>query len=346
MHFSGLQDSDRHDGTFQLTSVFDAYSVSMGKLSLESDSAIELTLMHQKLKPAALIIIINQLGQIAKITTDFAFSQHRFSSLCKEDQFLLLKSNLPLYLQYITARYFCSKSGLSQLAWMFQRESLEESSNGIEPIHLLTWSDFAGNETLANTLSMFSLYNDYIDLVDNFFPFAQSCSGLVANLVLFHTDESFEGRLKDLSRVRDLFSESRRLAENEMISTTASKLKFNTSSLFFILKKMRNVFERLEISIEESYPASKVPKLMSIRFTDTEELWLQEKFGQVQKEFSSVLPSRELLMQTIGLLSNTPPTMKQFSANILMLLTERVRRVLKLHQEFEFLRDFEQGPVL
>jgi len=47
-------------------------------------------------------------------------------------------------------------------------------------------------------------------------------------------------------------------------------------------------------------------------------------------------------MQVVGLLSNRPPTTKQFAANMVAMFAERSRRILKLHQEFKNLTDFEQ----
>jgi hypothetical protein len=48
--------------------------------------------------------------------TDFSSTLTGFKNLRQEDRAVLLKANVPLYLQYILARYFCSTSGLEQVA--------------------------------------------------------------------------------------------------------------------------------------------------------------------------------------------------------------------------------------
>jgi hypothetical protein len=62
----------------------------------------------------------------------------------------------------------------------------------------------------------------------------------------------------------------------------------------------------------------------------------------VQSEFASVVPPEALIWQTVGLLSKIPPSSKEFSAGILSVMVERVRRVLKTHPEFEALTDSQQ----
>jgi len=126
---------------------------------------------------------------------------------------------------------------------------------------------------------MFSVFNDYIDLIDNFFPFERHCSGLVLNLILFHTDKAFESQLSDLQRIKILFAESQHLAVAEMTSTKRENFNFKTSSLFFVLNKMRSIFENLEVSLHELDPAAKVPKLAFANFTETEDFWLQKSFA-------------------------------------------------------------------
>jgi hypothetical protein len=70
--------------------------------------------------------------------TDFAASQYLFSSLCKEDQTILLKNNIPLYLQYIIARYFTADTGFEQLSWILEGQILIESIEEVTRLHRIT----------------------------------------------------------------------------------------------------------------------------------------------------------------------------------------------------------------
>jgi hypothetical protein len=51
---------------------------------------------------------------------------------------LLLKTNIPLYLQYVLARYFESESGYEQLCWIFQGPILQIFISGKKLITKLT----------------------------------------------------------------------------------------------------------------------------------------------------------------------------------------------------------------
>jgi hypothetical protein len=72
---------------------------------------------------------------------DFALSQTQFTSLCREDQRSLLRSNTGLYLQYVLGRYFNAKSGLDQLNWILEGKLFSESVEEIENLLLVSFDD-------------------------------------------------------------------------------------------------------------------------------------------------------------------------------------------------------------
>ena len=54
-----------------------------------------------------------------------------------------MKNNIPLYLQYILARYFTAKTGLEQLSWILEKEFSEDLIKGIMTKNLQEFdSDF------------------------------------------------------------------------------------------------------------------------------------------------------------------------------------------------------------
>lgn len=46
-----------------------------------------------------------------------------FQDICKEDQYLLLEENLPLFYQYILGRYLMDKGGSTQLSWLLGEDA-------------------------------------------------------------------------------------------------------------------------------------------------------------------------------------------------------------------------------
>ena len=324
---------------FEVSTLLDLFSLSMGKLSLESNPAKEIILMHQNLMPPSVFTVINQLRSITAMMTDFAFSEPNFGRLSKHDQALLLKNNIPLFLQYILARYFSSKSSLEQLSWILVTSSLEESGNS-QPLRL---GDFAADVSFSKSPMSFVLFCDYVELVDNFFPFPPIFNGLIASMLLFYSDLQLQVDLNDPVRVGNLFSAAKQLLEDEV--TQVLLRGFNFPSFIFTLSRMKGIFETMEISRVELGRDETIPRFLSVRFTDTEEKWLMRRFRRLQVQYRSVVPPEELISQVIVLLSNQKPTMRNLTATVVGALVERSRRILKIHPEFRSLTDSQQEDL-
>jgi hypothetical protein len=94
-----------------MSSILDAFALSSAKLSPSTPQAQDLIRNHLRLKPLEKTTIVSQISMIALMITEFATSQYLFSTLTREDQVILLKNNIPLYLQYVMARYFHAETG-------------------------------------------------------------------------------------------------------------------------------------------------------------------------------------------------------------------------------------------
>ena len=99
-----------------MSSILDAFALSSAKLSPNTPQAQDLIRNHLRLKPLDKTTIVNQISMIAFMLSEFATSQYLFSTLKREDQIILLKNNIPLYLQYVMARYFHAETGIINLA--------------------------------------------------------------------------------------------------------------------------------------------------------------------------------------------------------------------------------------
>ena len=102
----------------QLSNIFDAFALATGKISITSSQTFQLIKNHQGSLPMTKNTLVDHLSHVASLVTEFASAQITFSSLNREDQIILLKNNVPLYLQYIIARYFSAATGLDQLSWI------------------------------------------------------------------------------------------------------------------------------------------------------------------------------------------------------------------------------------
>ena len=66
-----------------------------------------------------------------------------------EDQKVLLRKNIPLYLQYILARYFSSATGFEQISWLLEGDIPVYS---IEEVNRIRFLDFTEINHLGRIL--------------------------------------------------------------------------------------------------------------------------------------------------------------------------------------------------
>jgi hypothetical protein len=90
--------------------------------------------------------------------TDFAASLFLFKSLSKEDQKILLENNIPLYLQYIIARYFTSETGFDQLSWILEGQMLMESIENVTKLSRVTLKRYNASVHLFPTSGKINLF--------------------------------------------------------------------------------------------------------------------------------------------------------------------------------------------
>ena len=100
----------------QRKQIFDAFSFSSGP-SNSGESRL-IILFHQKRLVIQKQVLLSHLDRIGSAVKVFARSQDTFKKLSVRDQEVLLRNNIPLYIQYILARYVSSSSGVEQIAWI------------------------------------------------------------------------------------------------------------------------------------------------------------------------------------------------------------------------------------
>ena len=112
--------------------------------------------------------LIDQLGEIAASVTDFAFSQPPFVALKREDQVCLLQNNIPLYLQYVIARYFTAETGLEQVSRILETPVAPGSKN---PFWVISLKHFQQKVNLFPSSEMFEVYSHHCQSIGLAFPF-------------------------------------------------------------------------------------------------------------------------------------------------------------------------------
>ncbi len=328
---------------FNLSSILDSFTLVMGKLSPDSESAQDLIRTHQNLQPTTLATYLNQLSLLASLLQKFALSQVQFQSLAQEDQAVLLRHNIPLYLQYVTARYLNAKSGLEQLTWILEGNYFPDFAQDVEDLSVISFDEFVWEQVVFRSSEMFQMYSDYLQLIQHFFSFPHYFNALVANALLYQATETMKKELKDLQKIEGLHREAEKLAEKELNSAMSHNINLKLATLCFALSQMKTIFDLDQVFDEKKFPPAKVPRPFSISFTKTEEDWLIHKFERLQSQFSSIEPSKMMLKDAFQMLTGSEFFRLDMAQLWLSLNTERVKRVLKDHTEFQVLSSTDQN---
>ena len=151
-----------------ISAITDAFSFATGKIDSASDISRCVFECHLGRREVDKKYFIDQLSEIATSLTNFAFSQPLFSAVKREDQVHLLKNNIPLYLQYVMARYFTAETGFEQVSRIMETPLAPGSENLYCLINL---RDFHQKVNLFPNPEMFELYSHHCQTVGLFFQF-------------------------------------------------------------------------------------------------------------------------------------------------------------------------------
>ena len=324
----------------QLSSILDGFSLLAGKISIQNSQLVQNHLGRPPDKDS----LISHLVQLAALMTEFASSQLIFSSLDRDDQNMLLKNNVPLYLQYIVARYFSAATGVDQLSWILEGQINMESIEVVQKLHRISLADFDLAVQMFASTEAAKVYAYHVDNIGANYPFPQHCNGLVANMLLYVTDDFNTGCLKEPKRIQCIFEHAKELVKTGLESLDRkldADVIANIGPLIQTLKEMKLIFGTCRFNTNR-YISSYA---LDVAYTDTEELWLKRQFRRFNTEYTAPVPPKEYFEQLIRLLQTGTPTSESFVASWMGMMTERVWRVLKMHSEFCSLSQREQAAL-
>ena len=250
----------------------------------------------------------------------------------------MLKTNIPLYLQYVITRYLTTEDGFDQLCWILETRIVTISEARFSSFSLESFNEAVN---FFPTRELFELYSRGCQSVGMFFPFPIQFNGLIANLLLFQVNEAMRSSLNDLETILNLYEEAKVLAKNGFnYLKRGYQPNFDFDILVLSLSKMSTIFGTCTLQpevIDRSNDA--VPAPMDISYTELEESWIKQRFSNAQAQFESVIPSKEFIFELFNLLMHGQRVSHRFSPDWLSIITERARRVLKFQPEFERLPD-------
>ena len=143
--------------------ILHAFAFTIGKLNPNSDIAQNMIRYHLRARHLDKTTLISQLSLLATAIAEFASTQYVFASLQKEDQKILLENNIPLYLQYILARYLGSGSGLEQISWILEGQISLQTIEDVTNLNLITLNELNAAVCLYSSSNMVDLYQYFSD---------------------------------------------------------------------------------------------------------------------------------------------------------------------------------------
>ena len=236
-----------------------------------------------------------------------------------------MKTNIPLYLQYIVARYFSAKTGSEQLSWILERELIGHSLEGIKT---LTMHEFDSEVRFFPDPGIAQVYSLFTEYIFKHFLFPRNFNALIANMILYHVDNSVFGVLQEPEKVKTMFEEAKYLLKLQCrFFDRAIVSHINIAKFIQTLQIMSESFEICQVKTEQNL----MPRMAVIGYTDMEEMWLVRQFGRFQRQFLSVQAPVEYLQEAVDYMRTQRKTRKSFVPTWIMMTTERIARVLKMH---------------
>jgi hypothetical protein len=109
---------------------------------------------------------------------------------------------------------------------------------------------------------------------------------------------------------------------------------------------MKNIFGTCRVNSQCEGVIRTMPRSLTINFTDSEGAWFRKSFLDFDAACRSVTPTREYMDDVIRLLGQQEQVSERYMGNWMLMMMERMRRVLKIQPEFDRLSDREQTELL
>ena len=279
------------------------------------------------------MVLISQLSMIASMITEFATSLFHFKSLTPEDQITLLKCNIPLYLQYVMARYFNAGTGLEQLSWILEGQVSISSAEEVSSLIQIGLKEYNISTNLFSNAGTAEIYHHYAESIGMFYQFPQHCNALIANLLLYRTNESMIVSLKEPTKIMEMFEQAKELVKlglDQLDRGSHLKTTFALGPLIHSLETMKNAFDTCQVESDGREMSNRsLISTLPLNYTETEETWLKHKYNQFKVQFLSVEPPDYYIKETCNLLARGECVSKSFIGTWMIITKERLRRVLR-----------------
>ena len=161
-------------------------------------------------------------------------------------------------------RYFSCETGFGQLDWLLDGDAQIQSLDEVKSLIKINFADFNSKVALFVDKKSIEAYGRLAESIDMFYPYPISCNALVANLLLYVSDEFMI--LDEPHRIGSIFNYAKKLvhAGHKMVDTSNERqTTFDTSALVDGLVKMRDLFGTGRSPVQDRSKTSSKVRLFS-----------------------------------------------------------------------------------
>lgn len=238
---------------------------------------------------------------------------------------------------------------MEQLTWILDGQVPISSIEDFSELQHISFSEYNSTVNFIPTSEKSLMYSHHIENIGLFYPFPENCNGLVANLLLYHIDGTIIEKLKEPKRISCIFEDAKELikAGHKFLDQKQSiEVSGNIRPLISTLTRMKEIFEDCCISSTGGELTPSINKPFVISYTDTEESWLKRQFQLFREEFYSVAPLKRYIDELIALQLHSTQVSEDHIQLYIQMSTERMKRVMKIHQEFNNLKSVDQVLII
>lgn len=319
-----------HDHLFQQASF---------QVELDANFVNDVIASHKKSKVMKRTGFFNHLRHLSKIYQIVALNNCNFLQLTKTDQRKLLARNSALFIQFVLAKYLCTKKGAEQIQWFLGYNCPPKLPSKLKP---LSYRRFNRHVKLFHNqddyITYKSLMNETVDKSGE--CIGLDFLGLWCHVTLFQYDATmrFDEPTKVHYFCERIMSEGEDIMANYQIDFPQTIVNCEALARFFADTVSWSLEPTSDMDDESSNTSSASSSLsttcLTLAYSREEDLWLTNQLKMYDRTWSSVNIGESVLKECMYFALSGDPLSKRFLTVASGIVNEKLKLVVKVHPEF------------
>ena len=103
------------------------------------------------------------------------------------------------------------KINFQQISWILEGQVSLQTIDDVTDLNLITLNEFNAATAMYNSLDLVELYQYYSDTIRRHYSFPQHCNGLIANVLIYQTNQNMLKDLAEPNRIKRIFNDAKSL---------------------------------------------------------------------------------------------------------------------------------------